>query len=112
DNFSWETNFNISFNRNKIKELTRGQENLYSFPPLRLFNQSPLWVAQIGGPAASFYGYIWEGVYQISDFDSPSPGVYELKASVPTNGSPRGYIMPGDIKYRDLNEDGVVNDAD
>src|SRR5690606_12260812 len=46
-NLTWQTNFNISFNRNEVLELTRGQESLYSFPPLRIFNQSPLWVAEV-----------------------------------------------------------------
>ena len=44
--------------------------------------------------------------------DSPAPGVYILKPSVPTNGALRNTIQPGDIKYRDLNSDGIVNNAD
>src|SRR5690606_27055414 len=46
------------------------------------------------------------------DFDSPSDGVYILKKDVPTNGAIRNSIRPGDIKYRDLNDDGVINDED
>lgn len=111
-NFTWETNFNITFNRNKVLALTRGQDALYSFPPLRSFNQTPLWVALVGGPAASFYGYVWEGVYQYSDFDSPTPGTYILKPAITTNGTPRAQVQPGDIKYKDLNADLVVDDKD
>jgi TonB-dependent starch-binding outer membrane protein SusC len=111
-NFSWETSFNISFNRNKILALGRGENELYSNPPLRIFNQSPLWLAQVGGPAASFYGYIWDGVYQYADFDQATGGAYVLKANVPTNGDPRAQIQPGDIKYKDLNGDLVVDDKD
>jgi hypothetical protein len=54
-------------------------------------------------------GYIWEGNYQYEDFDSPAPGVYILKKDVSTNGALRNTIQPGDIKYRDVNGDGVVN---
>jgi hypothetical protein len=32
--------------------------------------------------------------------------------SVPTNGNTRASISPGDIKYKDLNGDGTVNDFD
>jgi hypothetical protein len=35
-----------------------------------------------------------------------------LKADVPTNGDVRGHIQPGDIKYKDLNNDGIVNSED
>ncbi len=39
-------------------------------------------------------------------------GTYVLKNSVPTNGLDRGAIQPGDIKYVDVNEDGIVNEKD
>src|SRR5699024_4289912 len=34
---------------------------------------------------------------------------YLLKPTVPTNGNTRESIRPGDIKYRDINGDGIVN---
>jgi hypothetical protein len=71
-----------------------------------------LYVAEIGKPAGMMIGFIWEGNYQYSDFDNPSPGVYILKPSVPTNGAVRNTILPGDIKYKDINGDGIMNDAD
>ena len=48
----------------------------------------------------------------MSDFDVSPTGVYTLKASVPTNGTSRATIKPGDIKYIDLNGDGTVNEED
>lgn len=110
--FNWESNFNISFNRNKVMELTRGQQSLPSnVAYVSQFNK-PLYLAEIGKPAGMMIGYIWEGNYQYSDFDETSPGIYVLKPSVPTNGAVRNTIQPGDIKYRDLNGDGIMNDAD
>ena len=112
-NFRWESDFNISFNRNKILSLTGNQRNLYSFVPLNTnFNNSPLYVAQVGQPTGMFFGYVFDGIYQEEDFDQPSPGKYILKDNVPTNGNERSVIQPGDIKYRDLNGDGVVNTYD
>lgn len=111
-NFSWESNFNISFNRNKVMELTRGQRSLPSNSEYVSQFNKPLYVAEIGKPAGMMIGYIWEGNYQYEDFDNPSPGVYILKPNVATNGAVRNTIQPGDIKYRDINGDGIMNDAD
>jgi len=109
--FKWESNFNIGFNNNKIMALTRGQENMFTIMALTQFNL-PLYVAQVGQPAGMFYGYIFDGIYQYTDFDNPAPGRYVLKNSMPTNGNTRALIQPGDIKYKDLNGDGVVNAFD
>ena len=111
-NFSWQSNLNISFNKNKVMELTRGQRSLTSNSDYVSQFNKPLYVAEIGKPAGMMIGFIWEGNYQYSDFDNPSPGVYILKPSVPTNGAVRNTILPGDIKYRDINGDGIMNDAD
>ena len=111
-NFSWQSNLNISFNKNKVMELTRGQRSLTSNSDYVSQFNKPLYVAEIGKPAGMMIGFIWEGNYQYSDFDNPSPGVYILKPSVPTNGAVRNTILPGDIKYKDINGDGIMNDAD
>lgn len=110
--FIWESNFNISFNRNKVMELTRGQRSLNSNSEYVSQFNKPLYVAEVGKPAGMMIGFIWEGNYQYEDFDNPSPGVYILKPNVPTNGAVRSTIQPGDIKYRDMNGDGIMNDAD
>ncbi|RZK73619.1 MAG: SusC/RagA family TonB-linked outer membrane protein, partial [Pedobacter sp.] len=88
-NFNWQTNFNISFNRNKIIQLTRGQEGLPTNAQYVVQFNRPLYLAQIGYPAGMMIGYIWDGNYQYEDFDTPAPGVYNLKASVPSNGALR-----------------------
>jgi len=110
--FNWEANFNISFNKNMIMELTRGQQSLPTVAAYVSQYQKPLYLAEIGKPAGMMIGYIWEGNYQYSDFNETSPGVYVLKPEVSTNGAVRNTIMPGDIKYRDINGDGIMNDAD
>jgi hypothetical protein len=58
------------------------------------------------------YGYISDGVYQYDDFDKLANGNYLLKDNIATNGNTRAAIQPGDAKYRDLNNDKVVNDYD
>src|SRR5690606_38324513 len=46
------------------------------------------------------------------DFDNPSEGVYVLKVTASDNGTGRANIKPGDIKYRDINNDGIVDPHD
>jgi TonB-linked SusC/RagA family outer membrane protein len=111
--FTWTSSFNIAFNRTKVLALAQNQQFLLS--SVR-FNSGvalfPNYIAQIGQPVAKFFGYTWVGNYQYEDFDQLTPGVYTLKAAVPNNGNPRTSIRPGDIKYRDINGDGVVDDND
>jgi len=110
--FTWRSNFNISFNKNKILALTYGQPALSSNATyLSQFGQ-PLYLHEIGKSTGMMIGYIWEGNYQYPDFDNPAPGAYVLKNSVATNGTTRNTIQPGDIKLRDLNGDGTINASD
>lgn len=112
-NFSWESDFNISFNRNKVLELSEGQESILSTVSWTGdWNATYLYMTKIGGPVSAFYGFVWDGVYQYDDFDKLADNTYTLKKNVATNGNNRDIIQPGDIKYRDQNGDGVVNDND
>ena len=107
--FQWNTDFNIAFNKNKILALSENQgyiESSVLFP--RTLDKQPLYLAEVGGPAAVFYGYKWLGNYQVEDFNIVN-GKYELKPEIATNGDTRKNIQPGDIKYLDVNGDGVVN---
>ncbi len=110
--FTWSSSFNISFNQNKILSLAQDQQKILSNVSFEPNFRSPLYVSEIGRPAGMIIGYVWDGNYQYDDFDNPAPGIYMLKPGVPTNGSLRSEIQPGDIKYKDLNGDGVVNGFD
>ena len=111
-NFMWTSDFNISFNRSRVLGLTDDQEHLLSTVGFTGdFNATNLYIASVGGPVASFYGMVWDGVYGYDDFNLVG-GKYILKDEVPSNGDPREQIQPGDIKYVDQNGDGVVNDQD
>lgn len=114
-NFKWESNFNISFNRNKVLELTAGEDNIISILTWETsYNASQLYIAKVGQPAGQMFGFIWDGVYQYSDFNETSPGVYALKNNVTSNTTTRSatIVKPGDIKYKDLNGDGIMDQSD
>lgn len=111
--FTWNSSFNISFNRNKVVALTQNQESLTSTVAWdQNYQTQPLYIAKIGQPLGQMYGFIWDGVYQYEDFDLQPSGTYLLKATVQTNGNTRESIQPGDIKYVDLNGDLVVDNLD
>ncbi|ULT40494.1 SusC/RagA family TonB-linked outer membrane protein [Niabella defluvii] len=113
-NFTWSSNFNIAFNRNRIEELNGDQPSLLT----RVtnwngnFNNSLPYIALPGKPVALFYGYVFDGLYQLEDFNALPNGSYELKPEVPNNGGDRANIKPGFIKYKDINGDGNVDAND
>jgi len=111
--FEWRSNFNISFNRNKILQLADNENNMLSMKSWQTgFNETPLYMAKIGQPAAVFYGYVFDGIYQFEDFDQTPSGSYILKNDRPDNGDPRNLIQPGDVRYKDLDGDGTITDGD
>ncbi len=53
--FTWESNFNISFNKNKVLGLAENQENLLSIVSWEnSFSNVPLYIAALHQPAAQF----------------------------------------------------------
>ena len=113
--FKWSTNFNISFNRNKILALTSNQNSFTTITKWSGGNSiaaSPSYIAQIGRPIGMFYGLVADGVYQYSDFNQVTPGVYTLKPEIPSANINRAAIFPGYLKFKDLNGDNVVDARD
>ena len=58
-----------------------------------------------GMPANYFYGFITEGVFQ--SYDEIKNHAVQTAGTNPTTST-----APGDIKFKDLNNDGVINDKD
>ncbi|TGY77683.1 SusC/RagA family TonB-linked outer membrane protein [Lepagella muris] len=89
----WETDLNVTYNKNKIIDLN---------------SDTPLWRNQFGGAYATmlaadypinvFYGYVTDGIFQNAD---------EVKAHAVQPGA-----EAGDIRFRDLNNDGIINEND
>ncbi|WP_207514084.1 TonB-dependent receptor [Longitalea luteola] len=111
--FVWNSSFNISFNKSKVVALAENQESIVSNMNWDSWYASiPLYITKMNQPLGQVYGYIHDGVYQYEDFTTLANGKYLLKDNVTTNGNTRSAIQPGDVKYRDLNGDKVVNDFD
>ncbi|WP_343702766.1 TonB-dependent receptor [Chitinophaga sp.] len=110
--FTWSSSFNISFNRNKVLQLNEGEPSMATRITWGNFNNAFPYIAIPGQPIAQFYGFLFDGVYQYSDFNKLANGSYVLKDEVPNNTMPRANITPGHIKYKDINGDGQVDNND
>lgn len=106
--FNWNTNFNISFNQNKIEKLGKDQEFFYPPAAWGVSGQPTDYIIKIGEPVGSMFGLVTDGFYNINDFNY-SNGVYTLKPGVVSNAGIIGVVQPGAIKFKDLNGDGVVD---
>lgn len=108
--FTWSSDFNISFNRNKVLALVDNQNaRLTGMGWGDDWRTIPGYVAKIGKPVSQFYGVLWDGVYNYDDFDFDGSN-YILKPTLSTNGTTN--VQPGHIKYKDLNGDRIINDDD
>ncbi|MGN7720418.1 SusC/RagA family TonB-linked outer membrane protein [Chitinophaga sp. 22620] len=113
-NFSWNSNINISFNQNRLVALSAGEDlRMTSIPDFSTNFPSPAWISRVGNQLVHYYGFVYDGVYQYDDFNK-IPGGYELKNELPATAGLLGTNarQPGDAKYKDLNNDGIVDDAD
>jgi TonB-linked SusC/RagA family outer membrane protein len=111
-NFTYTTNFNIAFNRNKIVSL--GSD--LSGAPISSYTTASGWVnalndfqVTVGQPVGQFFGYVSDGRYEIADFDavlnSNGSYSYTLKAGIPNDGSAllgNKAPQPGDPKLKKL----------
>ncbi len=97
--FSWNTTFNISLNRNKVLSLATPAP-IFSGNPNFLSNTG---IIQVGQPVGSFWGLIREGVW------TEAERAEAAKYTSYRGGKP---ILPGDLKYRDVNGDSAINDLD
>ena len=106
--FQWDSEMQISFNKNKLIALNGTASS--AIVGYAQWGQTQVTKTDIGESLYSFYGYVCDGIYQdLADLEtSPKPSAY------PTNGVFNGanttYV--GDIKYKDLNGDGVIDEND
>lgn len=111
--FNWETSFNISSNRNEVKDIGN-----IGYIPVTMGGG---WITNVGRvtvgqPIGTAYGYVFDGVYQISDFtwdNNSDPTIpHDKRFYVPKPGVVQVTgvnVRPGSSKFKDLNGDGIVD---
>jgi len=89
--FKYNVNANIASVTNIVEKLHPNLPSIYG----------QVSKTEVGHPLNSFYGFEMTGIYQNqSEIDKY------------LTGAPHPEIKPGDIKFKDLNGDGIINDND
>lgn len=89
--FKWNTNVNISINRNKVLSLEGDRDNIKSGRDGEGFSTH---ITQVGKPIGQFYGFKFEGLYETEE---------DLE-NYPTHSS----SALGTVRYKDVNGDGKI----
>ncbi len=105
--FEWDSEFQISFNRNKLVAL-QGT----SSAQIVGYGQwtDVVSVTNVGESLYNFYGYVCDGIYQdLEDIETSAK-----TSAYPSNGvfNKNNTVWVGDQKYKDLNGDGVIDEND
>lgn len=86
--FQWTMDVNISANRNRVLSLPDGNDILYGSGPGHMVGLGDTQILREGEPVGTFYGWIYDGVYQEGDEFIPGGGFEQ---------------EPGGEKFRDIN---------
>jgi TonB-linked SusC/RagA family outer membrane protein len=98
--FTWNSTFNVSLNRNKVLSLA-SPADIFGVGGPNFTNQTN--IIRIGEPVGSFWGLTRLGVWGTAEAD---------EAAKFTSYRAGRKILPGDIKYLDVNGDYAITDAD
>ncbi len=91
-NLSFSIRPGITYNKNEILELAGG-----------VFGESGIVRQREGYALGSYFGYVSDGILQLSNFDEYG------RSNVLLANESQG---PGDIRFKDLTDDGIINDDD
>ena len=95
--FSFELSTNLSTVKNEVTTLGEGSIAIINLVN-NAYNYGTFTRTAVGESMSSFYGYIADGLFQ---------NMQEVEAHATQPGA-----APGDVRFRDLNEDGTVSDED
>lgn len=86
--FKWTSGFNVTFNKNEITSLGGEEEIIPASSPT---------VLRVNESLGTFYGYVSDGLFQTTE-------------EIATSAQPSA--RPGDVKFVDFDENGVINESD
>ncbi|SIN65980.1 SusC/RagA family TonB-linked outer membrane protein [Algoriphagus halophilus] len=100
EHFSWNTSFNLSLNRNKVLSLATPAD-IFGVGGPNFTNQTN--IIRVGEPVGSFWGLVRLGTWSEAERAEAAEFVSYRNGLT---------ILPGDIKYLDVNGDKAINDSD
>jgi len=102
--FNYNAGINGAYNKNKVGNIPTEDGIIHGSTNMLYDNSDEFYRAQNGHPIGYFWGYKTAGIFQneqeITDWKNAKKGI--LQSSV----------KPGDVKYVDINKDGVINAED
>lgn len=103
--FQWSINGNISFINNELTSLDIGNTIAGS-----QFEGYPVTFTEENNPIAFYYGWVTDGIFQTNTEaqNAPTQNLPDDQADY----DPTQHTAAGDIRFKDLNDDGVINDDD
>lgn len=99
--FKWNSSFNVSYNQNKVVSIN----DTVPMSTGSIGLNYNLALIKAGLPINEFYGFVTDGIFQTQE------DVDNHALQVPGN-DPFNRTSAGDIRFKDLNNDGVINDKD
>lgn len=99
-NWKWNVNANIAHNKNEVTSLGDSEYFLPDFASVGTLQYINPLIVKVGEPLGTFYGYRFKGIIQKDEDLSGLPA-----QTIST-------VEPGNPKFEDINNDGVVNEQD
>lgn len=104
---TWNSNFNIAFNRNRVESLGGLQEQTRN-SGWQGSDGVDDYLVKVGQPVGLMYGFVTDGFYGVEDFNyNATTRTYTIKPGIAFNGV-YGTPQPGMLKWRDLDGDGNI----
>ena len=102
--FHYFVNVNGAYNKNKVGNIPNEDGIIHGQSNMLYDNSTEFYRASNGKPIGYFWGFKTAGLFQnqqeIKNWIAAGNGVYQSDP------------QPGDVKYYDINHDGVINDSD
>ncbi|OUJ70552.1 SusC/RagA family TonB-linked outer membrane protein [Hymenobacter crusticola] len=112
--FTWNTSLNLSINRNEVLDLgtlANDQGQQVGRQIITNTNNNDFAITQKGSPLGAFYGYVTQGLFQSqAEIDAANQTAREKSGNA--SALYQSGAKPGDIRFADLNGDGVINGSD
>lgn len=102
--FKYNLGGTLTFNRHKVQDLIDQEINLGELAQFKTV---------AGEPMSFYYGYVVEGIWQEDEIDEIIEFlIRNNKLGNPENYNRHNYTAPGDLKFKDINGDGLIDHRD